>query len=428
MAFGGAAASGLSGLAGVYPGFTQGMETEYKLGDMKRNELAKVAMGNALQLLSGGQGGPQQQPQGPPPQPFAQGPSPQQPQPQMPPGGPRPPGAPPGGMPPPGGPQAGGAPMPMRPPMPPGGGGPGMGGPPGMPLRPPMMPPAGPQGGMQPRPPMPPPGQMPPGGQQQGQLDWRQLVQAVKQANPDIKPDVMAEAVNQFLPLMSMQSQQEWRMVSLQIREQQLEQRERQVMMLEAGRNQRAELSSETRKDVAHETNVVKADIAKENRTQKDKQFQQKEDRLERSLKLREDSTWQRLEQQKQQAQQRVEASQGKQGLAELKAAIDAQDKHVRTRIQAYSSANTMKPDERKKMLDDADKSYNDQMEIMRNQFGGSSKRPGGAPSGAPARTPPGSSEKPNPDAVVIVQTPEEAEKLKPGTKYKTPDGQEFTR
>ena len=35
----------------------------------------------------------------------------------------------------------------------------------------------------------------PPGGQQ---LDWRQLVQAVQQSNPNIKPDVLAEAVNDF--------------------------------------------------------------------------------------------------------------------------------------------------------------------------------------------------------------------------------------
>ena len=57
-------------------------------------------------------------------------------------------------------------------------------------------------------------GMRPPGGQQ---LDWRQLVQAVQQSNPNIKPDVLAEAVNQFLPMMNAQSQQEWRMVSLQI-------------------------------------------------------------------------------------------------------------------------------------------------------------------------------------------------------------------
>ena len=403
MAGMGGLGAALSGLSNVYPGYKQGEIDEFKIDDVKRQELAKVAMGNALKMLGGGQqSGPPQgggQPMGMPPG------QPSQPMQPSPGGGPAGPG--PGGMPPrvmgsPGMPP--GAP-PMQPP----------GGPPPQ-MRPPMPPPGPPQG----MPPQGMPPQMgqprPPGGQQ---LDWRSLVQAVQQSNPNIKPDVLAEAVNQFLPMMNAQSQQEWRMVSLQIREQALQQREQQFMLAEQGRNIRASESADTRRDVATIGAESREKVTGQRLEQQDKQFQQREARLQESLKLREDSTWARLEQQKQALQQRVEASNGRQGLAELKAVIAEQDKHVRTKIMAASANNTMKPDEKKKLLEQADKEYNDQMEIMRNQF--SAKGKGAKKESAPSSAP-------NPDAVVIVQTPEEAAKLPPGTKYKNPDGQEFTR
>ena len=59
-----------SGLANVYPGYKQGEMDEFKIDDARRQELAKVAMGNALMALGGGQGGMGQQggqPQGMPP-------------------------------------------------------------------------------------------------------------------------------------------------------------------------------------------------------------------------------------------------------------------------------------------------------------------------------------------------------------------------
>lgn len=100
-------------------------------------------------------------------------------------------------------------------------------------------------------------GQQPPGGRQ---LDWRQLVQAVQQSNPNLPPDVLAEAVNQFLPMMNMQSQQEWRMVSLQIREQALQQREQQFMLAEQGRNQRSDTASGDRRAAIDQRSDASAD------------------------------------------------------------------------------------------------------------------------------------------------------------------------
>jgi hypothetical protein len=402
---GGGLGGALSGLSAMYGGYKQGEMDEFKIDDARRGELAKVAMGNALKMLGAGpqgqgggglpQGGPPPgMPPGQPSQPMMQ------PSPGGGPAGPGPGGMPPrpgGGMPPGGPPQIGGAPPPqMQPQVPP----PGAGG--------------------------PPPGIGGPGMQQPGgkQLDWRQLVQAVQQANPDIKPDVLAEAVNQFLPMMNAQSQQEWRMVSLQIREQALQQREQQFMLAERGKTDRAELSADTREHVAETGAASREKVAGEKGDRQDRQFQQREARLQESLKLREDTTYQRLAQQKQAAEERVKTSNGRQGLAELKAAIDAQDKHVRTKIMAASANNTMKPEEKKKLLEQADKEYNDSMEIMRNQFGPKK----GAAAQAGGSTKPVTSSGPSADAVVIVQTPEEAEKLQPGTKYKTPDGQEYTR
>jgi hypothetical protein len=406
---GGGLGGALSGLSAMYGGYKQGEMDEYKLDDVKRQELAKVAMGNALKMLGGGQQGGMGQQGGLPPPGMPPGPpqQPMQPSPGSGPAGPGPGGMPPrpaGGMPP-GGlpPQIGGPPPQMRPQMPP----PGAGGPPGMP-----------QGGP---PPVTPQGM---GGQQPGgrQLDWRQLVQAVQQSNPDIKPDVLAEAVNQFLPMMNAQSQQEWRMVSLQLREDALKQREQQFELAERGRTDRAELGADSRKDVAEIGAGSREKVAGQRMDQQQRQFDTREARLQESLKLREDATYQNLEMKKEAARQRAEASNGRQGLAELRAAIDEQDKHVRTRIMAASANNTMKPEERKKLLEQADKEYSDQMELLRNQFG--AKRGGGAQgAGKPV-----SSSGPSADAVTIVQTPEEAQKLTPGTRYKTPDGQEYTR
>ncbi len=255
----------------------------------------------------------------------------------------------------------------------------------------------------------------------QGQLNWQSLVQAVKQANPDIKPDVMAEAVNQFMPLMNQQSQQEWRNVSLQLREQALQQREHDLLILEQGRNQRAGAAEEGRESRSERSDTRMRDKS----TEQTRQFEKREQRLGESLKFREDSTWQRLEQQKQQAEQRVQQSQGKQGLAELRAIIDAQDKHVRTRIQAFSSTNTMDQKEKKAMLDQADKDYDEQIKQLKEKYGHSSTgtKPAGDTSPKTTdRVTPGS---PNPadDA----PPPEAIKQLKEGTVTTFGNGQKWT-
>ncbi len=196
-----------AGLAGISQGLPQGITESKSLiqnYEAGLDQASQIAFGRTLQML--GAGGQQQpQMQGPPPgMQGGQSGMPPPPPPQM--GAPQPQGAPPMGAPQGGGvPPAtfgqrfSGAPMGGLPatPMPPGGGG-----------APPQMQPP-PQGGQPP---------MQPGGQQQGgPLDWRQIFQAVSQANPGAPPQVIAGAVNRAIPLMNSQSQLEWRQVQAQM-------------------------------------------------------------------------------------------------------------------------------------------------------------------------------------------------------------------
>lgn len=381
----------LAGLSNIFPGYTKGRKdidaadiADTQVDDAHRSALAKIAMGNALSMLSQGGGGGA-------PGMGAGAPGPAGPQPPMP-GMPSQPqgGMQGGGGPAPMGPGAmnAGPPQPMQPPRPPpqmapqpmqppgmGGGAPGMQGPP----------PGPPQGGgmpslqgmsglssAQPRP---------------GALDWRSLVQAVKQSNPNIKPDVMAEAVNQFLPMMSQQSQQEWRQLSLQIREQSLQDRERQVIMLEQGRNNRfgqGEEGKTTRTGMQQEGATARAGMVsgdkQKARDQRQQQFETRETRLQESLKLREDSTYQRLEQQKQAAAERVKSSNAKQGLAEWRAKLDEQYKYLRAKITTSSFA--VDKNKQKGLLKELDDQHAADIKAMRDQAGQST--PGGGVQDAP--------------------------------------------
>src|SRR5574337_1828085 len=64
---------------------------------------------------------------------------------------------------------------------------------------------------------MPPQGQPGQGGGQGG-LDWRLILQKVTQANPGVPPQVIAGAVDRWMPLMNAAAQQQWREVAQQIR------------------------------------------------------------------------------------------------------------------------------------------------------------------------------------------------------------------
>ncbi len=86
----------------------------------------------------------------------------------------------------------------------------------GMPPRPSMGPGQMPPG---PGPMAPPPGQLPPGpgGGLRQPMDWRTLAALARQADPNAKPEVIAAAVAQWMPLMNQQSQQEFRQLQLML-------------------------------------------------------------------------------------------------------------------------------------------------------------------------------------------------------------------
>jgi len=136
--------------------------------------------------------------------------------------------------------------------------------------------PAGPpqpgaQGGPQPVPtqrvqqPVQPPQMQPQGGPG---LDWRTIMQKTLQANPGIKPAVLAYAVDAWLPLMNQQSQEQWKEQSNYIKglqtENQLQRTENQLLIAQANLGGRAEdRASRERIAAGHdETRIKVADMS----------------------------------------------------------------------------------------------------------------------------------------------------------------------
>ena len=211
--------AGFAGLAGFYgkdpPGYFGGLEGAHKEQDYQNQQIGSGITAQALQLLM--QGGPSGMAPMPPPQ--GQASMPQGGPPQM-----RPPmaqGPPQGPMVNPQNPDF--DPRNQLPPIPMAGGGP-----PAPPAGPGVSTPQTPSPGA-PGPPRPP--QMPspqgggfagggPQGPQGPALDLQSVIRAVTQAGRGAPPQAIVQSINQFIPLMNLQSQQQWREMSLQIREQ----------------------------------------------------------------------------------------------------------------------------------------------------------------------------------------------------------------
>lgn len=330
---------GLAGLSGAYSGYNEGVGEEATARAKKyaidMQQAGDAAFGRTLMMLNQGQQGgqqmPGQQPMGPPP-----GGAPPMPSPGQPP-------APPPQMP-----MQQGQPQPMpqaTPPMPmqPGGGQP-----PPMPQQPMGGPPAGP-------PQMPggqPGGQ--PGMQQNPALDWRVVFQKVQQANPGAPPQVLAAAVDKFLPLMNQQAQMQWREVSQQLRAMQIQQGQERV-------NQGEE----------------RIRGAEANLGERQREFGTREKRLESSAAVRQDQGWQRLEIQKQQLERQITEGKNKQLLGQWRAVIDAQHKRAMEIIQSSSGFSALDPKEKKALLEEQNKAYTEAIERMRDQMGSSTQTGG---------------------------------------------------
>lgn len=236
------------GLAAVDQGYYGAAPAYWKAKELEQSQEAMTLLGQTFMNMSGGGqpggGMPGMIPGGTP-----------LPQAGMPPGGP--PGAP-GGMPP-GMPRAGspppnpGAPLtnpgaPLVPTIGGPGGAPGGGAPaaaPGPTGPSPAMPP---QAGPGPTPQMPFPAGGP-GGQPQpppqitqalgpAPYDWRQVAQAIVQANPGASPAVVARAVTMMVPFMQQDSQQQWHAISAYLQQQRLDETTRSHQANEAAKQE----------------------------------------------------------------------------------------------------------------------------------------------------------------------------------------------
>ena len=212
-------------------------------------------------------------------------------------------------------------------------------------------PPAGPQTGG-----MTPPGQPGQGGMQPGgmggqpSLDWRMIVQGVVKSNPGIKdPRVIAAAVDRFMPIMNQQSQMQWREVSQQLRANQLN--------LQQENLQNREQMDEWRR--------THGDTQATQGQERIDQANKREERLSGSAAVRQDQGWQRLDLQKRQLERQITQGNQRQMLGQWRAVLDAQHKRAQEIIESQAAGV---PDaERKKLLADEDKAYNDAIRGMRS-------------------------------------------------------------
>jgi len=240
--------------------------------------------------------------------------------------------------------------------------------------QPPMVPP---QGGPPP-PPGAPPAMQPPGppqGGPTGALDWRQVTQMVTQANPGAKPEVIAAAVNQFLPLMNQQAQMEWRLLSAQLAQQRITQ--------QGQLGERRLEETERRDTMAHEDRQSR-DAAVQGR------FDTREARLQQQFESLRDNRTQTLEQRKEEARQRalrfdksMDAKQRASTVAQWRDAHKAQDAYLRSRINAMSN---LQGADKKEMLKQLDTAWYEEERQMQEAL----KSTGGVPKGSAEAQPQG--------------------------------------
>lgn len=417
--------AGLAGFAGAFGGNPAGayQDSRKKQQGLDQGDVdaqAKAAAGNAYMGMFGQQQTPGAMPGQPPQQhglggllqgllqklqgaggggqqPPGMQPSPQQPM--MPPPGPGGPQPSPGGGPPGGMPQA-----PMQSAAVPG-------------ARPMQMPgaPAPQQGsvgspgpGMAAMPPssasMPGQPQGAPGAPQgqPGALTWQSVVQSVVKANPGVKdPRVIAAAVDKFIPLMNSQSLADWRQQSMNWR----------------GYNSE---TSRERADTTKDQGGQRIEIAKDREKGIEDRSARREDRLERAQVLKQDQQHSMLEMQEKRLQSQIATNKDRTMLGQWRAIVNAQ--HARAQEIISSAAAGMDSKERKRLLDEEDKAYTDKIKEMKGIMDGGDK-PKGSMVGKPGEEI--VADKP---AAAKVVSPEEAAKLKPGTRYTTPDGTEYTR
>ena len=297
-----------------------------------------------------------------------------------------------------------GGPPPGGPPMAPQGGPPGQ--PPGG-MRPPM------QGGGMPPGAGGPPG-MPPGGPQQGgrpqpSLDLPTIIQAIVKSNPGAPPQVIAAAVNRFTPLMNAQAQQQWKEMSLQLREQQIlstqdartrtnDLREQQILSTQDARTRTNDLREQEGR--RRETDAQRrGDQADQRTRQADERIdiaKQREQRLELQQTVMKDERLKKYEAQLKQATERRDA-------AATRTAIQAMHYRSIEVINAWGLSNSVDKKTVDEMLEKNKEFYLEQLKKLT----GGEQQPGAAPPQAgPAPSPTGAPPMARPPAAVPGQPP----------------------
>lgn len=227
----------------------------------------------------------------------------------------------------------------------------GQGMPPGAPPMP-GMPPMAPGGG---QPPQQPPGQ-PQGGA--SQMNWQSIAQQVAKANPNANPEVIAAAVDKFLPLMNQQSQQEWKMMSMALAAQRVDQGQQRT------------------------------DQGQQRIDQRDDQFEQRENRLKTSGAVKQDQAWQRLEVQKSEAARKAQSGEDKNAITRWRSLVDAQHKRASEIIQASAINSGLSKGDKKALLSEQDDFYDQQISSMKDQMQAAKSYKEGGLAGVPGTVP----------------------------------------
>ncbi len=194
----------------------------------------------------------------------------------------------------------------------------------------------------------------------------------VAQANPGAKPEILAHAVNKFLPLMNQQAQMEWKQVQMAIMAERANQGADRIE-LQRGAEQRRQEQGDQRIDLQT----------------------QREARLAAGAQVRQDQGYQRLDMAKQELERKITQGGDRNALAQWRAVVDAQHKRAQEIIQSSNFGNTMDARGKKELLDEQRKFYDAEIEKMRAATGrttpegnkplaGGGKVVGQAPAGKP--------------------------------------------
>lgn len=254
------------------------------------------------------------------------------------------------------------------------------------------------------------------------ELSLESLTQRILQTTPQVRnnPQVLLAALERAAPILDRKSKEDLLELRTEIQKMGIQQRAQTAEANRIAQNERAATAEEGRNTRANERNE---------RTDK------REARLAAAAQVRQDQAWQRLETQKADLQRKIEAGDRGAAVTQMRAIIDAQHKRAGEILAANSANNMMTPADRKALLDEQQKLYDEQITALRNLAGRTTApSTGTAPPGAPAqpkvpdRVAPNAPIVAQPSGPVKVSTPAEAMALAPGTKYVTPDGKEYTR